>query len=74
MPVVKYDLVIKATNTGLMLAHECRFKNAITVSWGGYLKIACVTADGLFSVPIALIRLICFLMLGIAQMVFHLSF
>ncbi len=57
-----------------MLAHECRFKSAVSVSWGGYLKIACVTADGLFSVPIALIRLVCFFMLGVAEMIFHLSF
>ena len=57
-----------------MLAHECRFKNAITVSWGGYLKIACVTADGLFSMTVTLIRLVCFFMLGVAKMIFHLSF
>ena len=56
-----------------MLTNEYRLKAAITVSWGGYLKIACVTADGLFSVPITLIRLVCFLMLGIAEMVFHFS-
>ncbi len=56
-----------------MLAHECRFKVTMTVSWGGYLKIARVTADGLFSVPIALVWLVCFLMLGIAEMVFHLT-
>ena len=46
----------------------------MTVSWGGYLKIACVTADGLFSVPVALVRLIRLFMLGIAEMIFHLSF
>src|SRR5699024_5229458 len=57
-----------------MLAHECRFKSAVSVSWGGYLKIACVTADGLFSVSVALVWFICFLMLGVAEMVFHLSF
>ena len=57
-----------------MLTDEYRLKAAITVSWGGYLKIACVATDGLFSVPITLIRLVCFLMLGVAEMVFHLSF
>ena len=56
-----------------MLAHECRFKVTMTFSWGGDLKIACVTADCLFSAPIALVRLVCFLMLGVAEMVFHLS-
>jgi len=71
---VKYDFIIKATNTTLMLAHECRFKAAITVSWSGDFKIARVTADCLFSVPIALVWLVCFLMLGVAEMVFHLSF
>ena len=56
-----------------MLTNEYRLKVTMTVSWGGYLKLACVTADGLFSVPIALVRLVCFLMLGVAEMVFHLS-
>ena len=46
----------------------------MTVSWGGDLKIACITADGLFSVPVTLIRFIRLFMLGIAEMVFHLSF
>ena len=57
-----------------MLAHECRFKVTMTVSWGGDLKIACITADGLFSVSVALVWFICFLMLGVAEMIFHLSF
>ena len=56
-----------------MLTDEYRLKAATAVSWGGYLKIACVATDGLFSVPITLIRLVCFLMLGVAEMVFHLS-
>ena len=56
-----------------MLTDKYRLKAAITVSWGGDLKIACVATDGLFSVPITLIRLVCFLMLGVAEMVFHLS-
>ena len=73
MPVVGYDLVIKATNTGLMFADQHRLKAATAVSWGGYLKIACVTSDGLFSVPVTLIRFIRLFMLGIAEMVFHLS-
>ena len=46
----------------------------MTVSWGGDFKIARVTVDCLFSVPIALVWLVCFLMLGVAKMVFHLSF
>ncbi len=57
-----------------MLTDQHRLKAAITVSWGGYLNIAYVTADGLFSVSTALIRLVCFFMLGVAEMVFHLSF
>ena len=57
-----------------MLTNEYRLKAAITVSWGGYLKIACVTADGLFSVPVTLIRFIRLFMFGVAEMVFHLSF
>ena len=57
-----------------MLTDEYRIKAAITVSWGRDLKIACVATDGFFSVSIALIRLVCFLMLGVAEMVFHLSF
>ena len=57
-----------------MLTNECRFKVTMTVSWGGYLKLACVATDGLFSVSVALVRLVCFLMLGVAQMLFHLSF
>ena len=57
-----------------MLAHKCRFKSAVSVSWGGDFKIACVATDGLFSVPVALVRFIGFLMLGIAEMIFHLSF
>lgn len=56
-----------------MLTNEYRLKAAITVSWGGYLKLACVTADGLFSVSIALVWFIRLFMLGIAEMVFHLS-
>jgi len=71
---VKYDLVIKAANTGLMLAHECRFKAATAVSWSGDLKVACVATDGLFSMTVALIRLVCFFMLGVSKMLFHLSF
>ena len=57
-----------------MLTDEYRLKAAITVSWGRDLKIAAITADSLFSVSIALIRLVCFLMLRIAKMLFHLSF
>ena len=57
-----------------MLTNEYRLKAAITVSWGGDFKIACVATDGLFSVPVALVRLIRLLMLGIAEMIFHLSF
>ena len=45
----------------------------MTVSWGGDLKLACVATDGLFSVPVTLIGFISFFMLGIAEMVFHLS-
>ena len=56
-----------------MLTNEYRLKAAITVSWGGYLKIACVTADCLFSVPVTLIGLIRLLMFGIAEMVLHFS-
>ena len=56
-----------------MLTNEYRLKAATAVSWGGYLKIACVTVDSLFSVPVTLIMLVCFLMLGIAEMVFHFS-
>ena len=56
-----------------MLTNEYRLKVTITVSWGGYLKIARVTADCLFSVPIALIRFIRLFMFGVAEMVFHLS-
>src|SRR5699024_1452710 len=57
-----------------MLTNDYSLKAAITVSWGGDLKIACVTADGLFSVPVTLIRFIRLFMLGVAEMVFHLSF
>ncbi len=57
-----------------MLTDQHRLEAAIKVSWGGYLKIACVTTDCLFSVPITLIGLIRLLMLRIAEMVFHLSF
>jgi len=57
-----------------MLTDEYRLKAATAVSWGGYLKIACVATDGLFSVPVALIRFIRLFMLGVAEMVFHLSF
>ena len=56
-----------------MLSNQYRLKAATAVSWSGDLKIACVTADGLFSVPVALVWLICFLMLRVAKMVFHLS-
>ena len=66
MPVVEYNFIIKATNARLVLTDEYRLKAAVTVSWGGYLKLTCVTADCLFSVPIALIRFIGFLMLRIA--------
>ena len=48
-----------------MLAYEHRLKAATAVSWGGYLKIACVATDGLFSVPVALIRFIRLFMLGV---------
>ena len=41
--------------------------------WSRYFKIACVATDGLFSVSVALVRLIGFLMLGVAEMVFSLS-
>ena len=57
-----------------MLAYEHRLKAAVTVSWGGDIKIACVTADGLFSMTVALIRFIGFLMLGLTEVVFHLGF
>ena len=57
-----------------MLTNEYRLKAATAVSWGGYLKIACVTSDGLFSVTVALVRLIRLFMFGVAEMVFHLSF
>ena len=57
-----------------MLTDEYRLKAAITVSWGRDLKIAAITADSLFSVPIALVRLICFFMLGVAEMLFHFCF
>ena len=57
-----------------MLTNEYRLKAAITVSWGRDFKIACITADSLFSVSVALVWLVCFLMLGVAEMVFHLSF
>ena len=57
-----------------MFADEYRLKAATAVSWGGDLKIACVTADGLFSVPIALIRPVCLFMLGVAEMLFHFCF
>ena len=57
-----------------MLTDKYRLKATVAVSGGGDLKIACVTADGLFSVPIALVRLVCFFMLGVAKMLFHLSF
>ncbi len=56
-----------------MLTNEYRLKAAITVSWGGYLKLACVATDGLFSVPVTLIRFIRLFMFGVAEMVFHLS-
>ena len=56
-----------------MLTNEYRLKATITVSWGGYLKIACVATDGLFSVPVALIRFIRLFMFGVAKMLFHLS-
>ena len=49
-----------------MFADEHRLKAATAVSWGGDLKIACVTSDGLFSVPVALIRFIRLFMLGVA--------
>ena len=57
-----------------MLTNEYRLKAAITVSGGGDLKLACVTADSLFSVPIALIRPVCLFMLGVAEMLFHFCF
>ena len=57
-----------------MLTDKYRLKATVAVSGGGDLKIACVATDSLFSVPIALIRLIRLLMLGIAEMIFHLSF
>ena len=57
-----------------MLTNEYRLKAAITVSWGRDLKRACVATDGLFSMTVALIRLVCFFMLGVSKMVFHLSF
>ena len=57
-----------------MLTDKYRLKAAITVSGGGDLKLACVTADCLFSVPIALIRPVCLFMLGVAEMLFHFCF
>ncbi len=52
-----------------MLTDQHRLKVTITVSWGRYLKIACVTVDGLFSVPVTLIRFIGFLMFEVAEMI-----
>ena len=52
-----------------MLTNEYRLKAAITVSWGRDFKIACITADGLFSVPVTLIRFIGFLMFEVAEMI-----
>ena len=57
-----------------MLTNEYRLKAAITVSWSGDLKVACVATDGLFSMTVALIRLVCFFMLGVAKMLFHFCF
>ena len=49
-----------------MLTDEYRLEAATAVSWGGDLNIACIATDGLFSMPITLIGLVCFLMLGVA--------
>jgi len=73
MPVVGDYLVIKAGNAGLVLAYKRGFKDTLTVSWGGYFKLACVATDGLFSVTVTIVWLDGFLMLGVAQMVFYLS-
>ena len=59
---------------GLMLTDKYRLKATVAVSWGGDLKGACVATDGLFSMTVALIRLVCFFMLGVSKMLFHLSF
>ena len=56
-----------------MLTDKYRLKATVAVSGGGDLKLAYVTADSLFSVPVTLIRFIRLFMLGIAEMVFHLS-
>ena len=48
-----------------MLAYEHRLKAATAVSWSRDLKIACVTADCLFSMTIALVWLISLFMLGV---------
>ena len=56
-----------------MLTDKYRLKATVAVSGGGDLKLACVATDSLFSVPIALVWFICFLMLGVAEMIFHLS-
>src|SRR5690606_13363958 len=57
-----------------MLTDKYRLKATVAVFGGGDLKLACVATDSLFSVPIALVRLVCFFMLGVAKMLFHLSF
>ncbi len=57
-----------------MFADKYRIKATVAVSGGGDLKLACVATDSLFSVPIALVRLICFFMLGVAEMLFHFCF
>ncbi len=57
-----------------MLTDKYRLKATVAVSGGGDLKLACVATDSLFSVPIALIRFIGFLMLGVTEMLFHFCF
>ena len=51
-----------------MLTDKYRLKATVAVSGGGDLKLAYVTADSLFSVPVTLIRFIRLFMLGIAEM------
>ena len=63
-----------ANDAGLILTDEYRLETAVTVYWSGDLKLPCVTTDCLSSVLVALVWLIRLFMLGVANMVFNLSF
>ena len=57
--VKRQNFIIKASDAGLILAHQGGSKSAVMVSWGGDMKLIYVTMDGLLVCPLRLSAFSC---------------